>query len=270
MDKRYSDARNGQPPFRLKPANSRKSVSRSAIRAFDLLEYFGEVKRPVRAIEISKALDLHPSSTNQLLKTLLEAAHLTFDARSKTYLPAPRLRGFGKWMMDCYGNGDRILALLHGVHEAFGGVATLTTPNDLFMQILEMVGSLPETSQATRGYQVSVFGSAAVGDAYLSTLSDREVTRLTRRARIPRESKLEVLRRVSRARSTGIAEGFVLGGGLYSLATPLPLHYAPVPLVIAVACSGKLSACSGQEMDRLMRDVISKWTYSFQETGATF
>ena len=73
-------------PVRTRRPGERRSLSRSATRALDVLELFGQVRRPLRAVEVSRALDMHPSSTNQLLKTMVEAGHLIFDARAKAYL----------------------------------------------------------------------------------------------------------------------------------------------------------------------------------------
>ena len=78
----------------------RRSLSRSATRALDVLELFGQERRSLRAIEIAKALGLHPSTANQLLKTMVDSAHLTFDAVAKSYLPSPRLGRFGGWMTE--------------------------------------------------------------------------------------------------------------------------------------------------------------------------
>lgn len=44
--------------MRVKRPSERRSLSRSATRALDVLEYFGEARRPLRAVEISKALGL--------------------------------------------------------------------------------------------------------------------------------------------------------------------------------------------------------------------
>jgi DNA-binding IclR family transcriptional regulator len=253
-----SPAAGAEPVLRASQLSDRKSLSRSAVRALDVLEYFGDVREPLRAIDIVRALDLHPSSTNQLLKTLVASGHLLFDARSKTYVPGPRLVRFSSWVVDSYGDKDRFHGLLGEVQTRTGGVATLTTPNDLFMQIVDLTGPLPPTSSAERGYQVSVFGSAAIGDAYLSVLPDREVRRLMRRARLPRQETTSVLQRVSRTRSAGFAEGVSYDGGFYSVAAPLPRGASPVPMVVAVAQNAQ-AVSERRGLERTMREAITRW-----------
>jgi DNA-binding IclR family transcriptional regulator len=218
----------------VKRPGDRRSLSRSATRALDVLEYFGEARRPLRAMEVSRALDLHPSTTNQLLKTMVESAHLVFDVRTKSYLPSHRLACFSAWIVEAYGGDERLRGLVRDVQLATGEIVTLTTPNDLFMQILDQAGTEPSSQSTERGLRISVFGSA-VGAAYLCTLSDAEVARLAARARIPAREAAEVLASLADIRRVGFAEGPSRDGGVWSLAAPLPGQGFPVPLVLGLA-----------------------------------
>ena len=166
----------------LRPPGERSSLSRSATRALDILEFFGHAQRPLRAIEISHKLGLGPSTANQLLKTMVESAHLTFDASTKTYLPSPRPARFGIWMVANYGASERLQTLLSSVQKTSGETVTLTTPNDIFMQIIDLIGTQDNMESSVRGLRISIFGSAT-GTAYLSTLTDPDITRLAERAR---------------------------------------------------------------------------------------
>ena len=145
------------------------------------MELFGVARQPMRAVDIGKALGTNPSTTNQLLKTMVDSGHLVFDARPKTYVPSPRLAEFSSWIVDTYGAGGRLRDLICGLRDRTGFVITVTTPNDLFMQIID--SAIPRGQTAERGLRVSLFGSA-IGSAYLSTLDDSEVARLADRARI--------------------------------------------------------------------------------------
>lgn len=223
--------------MRVMRAGDRRSLSRSATRALDVLEYFGQVRRPLRAIEISRRLDLHPSTANQLLKTMVESAHLTFEAVSKTYLPSPRLMRFGGWMVETYGGDERLLRLIQQVQSASGEVVTLTTPNDIYMQVVDLVGtesSAADIEGAERGLRVSMFGSA-IGAAYLSTLPDREILRLAGRARVPASEHKPVLNWIAQVRRKGFADGPSSEGAVWSLAIPLPAREFNVPLVLGLA-----------------------------------
>ena len=138
---------------------NRRSLSRSATRALDVLEYFGQARRPLRAIEIARTLDLHPSTVNQLLKTMVESAHLTFDAGPKTYLPSPRLTRFSTWMVDVYGSDERLSGMIAQVQASSNEIVTLTTPNDGFMQVIDLAGVDFAAEGAERGLRVPMFSS---------------------------------------------------------------------------------------------------------------
>lgn len=228
-------------PMRVMRAGDRRSLSRSATRALDVLEYFGQVRRPLRAIEIARRFSLHPSTVNQLLKTMVESAHLTFEAGTKTYLPSPRLARFASWMVATYGSNEGLRRLIADVHALSNEVVTLTTPNDLFMQVVDFAGGDPESefgdgndSGAERGLRVSMFGSA-IGAAYLSTLPNSEVLRLAERARIDADDHDKILKMMMKMRTDGYAEGPSAAGSIWSIAVPLPSRHDTVPLVLGLA-----------------------------------
>jgi DNA-binding IclR family transcriptional regulator len=241
---------------RVKRPGERRSLSRSATRALDVLELFGEVRRPLRAVEISHALGTHPSTTNQLLKTMVGSAHLVFDARGKTYLPSPRLAGFSAWIMATYGAGGRLSDLIAEVHAATGMTVTISTPNDLFMQVIDSV--VPDGERAERGLNVSLFGSA-IGSAYLSMLDDTELLRLADRARVPPADIPGVLEDLARIRRDGFADGTTGGSSYWSMAMPLPMRGLSVPTVLGLAGTPEGVRDRLSELYAIMREALARW-----------
>lgn len=220
------------PPAVVKRPGEQRSLSRSATRALDVLELFGTRRCPLRAVEIGAALDLNPSSTNQILKTMIGSGHLVFDARRKTYLPSARLTKFGRWIGELYSPGADIGDLLGEVGQRTGLVATASSPNDLFMQIID--SAIPEGATAERGLRISIFGSA-VGAAYLSTLDDAEIMRLAVRARLD-EGRMHALPgEVVAVRKQGFAQGPSAYDRIWSIALPLPAEVFQVPTVLGIA-----------------------------------
>lgn len=244
-------------PVRVKRPSERRSVSRSAIRALDVLEHFGQARRPLRAIEISQALALHPSTANQLLKTMVDSGHLVFDARAKTYLPSHRLASFSAWVVESYGGDERLRGLVRDVQAATGEIVTLTTPNDLFMQVVDQAGHGPSGQPTERGLRVSVFGSA-VGAAYLSTLANREIARLAERARLPAGEAQDALASAARIRACGFADGASLDGAFWSIAVPLSGDF-PTPLVLGLAGPEQRIRSDLRRLQAAMHAAIVRW-----------
>lgn len=244
-------------PVRVKRPSERRSLSRSATRALDVLEHFGHVRRPLRAIEIAKALGLHASTTDQLLKTMVDSAHLVFDARTKTYVPSHRLAPFSAWIVESYGTDERLRALVAEVQAQTGDVVTLTTPNDLFMQILDLAGAGLGDRPTERGLRISVFGSV-VGAAYLSTLAEPELARLVDRARLPDAELPELRASLQRIRRDGFAEGPSVDGVAWSLAAPLPaLGLSPLVLGLAGPTERVRDDCP--RLRAIMRAAVERW-----------
>ena len=252
-------------PVRVRRPGERRSLSRSATRALDVLEYFGLVRRPLRAIEIAKALELHPSTTDQLLKTMVDSAHLVFDARNKTYAPSHRLARFSAWIVESYGANSGLRVLVSEVQAACGEVVTLTTPNDLFMQVVDLAGAAPIGQAAERGLKVSLFGTS-IGAAYLSTLSDAEIGRLAVRARLAAAEKADVLADVERVRQEGFAEGPTAGGEAWSLATPLPVQ-GLTPMVLGLAGPVDRVRADQPRLQAMMRTAVARWAAAAPVTG---
>lgn len=241
---------------RVRRPGERKSLARSATRALDILEYFGEVRRPVRAVEIARFFDMRASSTDQLLKTMVDSAHLVFDGKSKTYLPSPRLAGFTGWMTEMFGTDQRLRRLLDDVEERTHAFVTLSTPHDLFMQVLDV--AMPPDLAAERGTRIAVFGSS-VGSAYLSTLNDQEVARLAKRARVSKALLPMVMEQVEQVRRDGFADGPITPSGMWATAMPLPASSHTLPLVLGVAGAADLVRNRVEAFTAIMGAAIDKW-----------
>jgi len=256
------DSRGRPTPTRIRLPSERRSASRTATRALDVLEYLGHARRPLRAVEISRAMGLPSSTTNQLLKTMVESSHLIFNARRMTYLPSPRLAGFSGWLASLYGESERLRDLVHDVCSRTGMVSTLTTANDTFMQVVEFAS--PSDTFAERGQRVSLFGSSPIGSAYLSTLDSDEIYWLLDRAGVPESNNLTMFDAINAIRRDGFADGPIAPlwpeercEG-WAIAVPLPANKLPVQLVLAVGGSADRVRPRREELYHLLREAIER------------
>lgn len=247
---------------RIRRPGERRSTSRSATRALDVLEAFGKARRPLRAVEIARIVDLPPSTANQLLKTMVDSAHLLFDARSKTYQPSPRLIPVASWIADTYGLDSRVHELMEDVRARTGFVVTVTAPNDRFMQIIDL--SSPDERGGERGLKISLFGSA-IGSAFLSTLAEAEVRSLAESARIPSAELPSVLQVLARIRKAGYSDGPATSDDIWSIAMPLPAAVLRGQAVLGLAGPTHVLRDQVESCASLMREAIARWL----DDGAT-
>ena len=135
---------------------------------------------------------------------------------------------------------------------------TLTTPNDRFMQVIDLAGddfTANGHDGAERGLRVSMFGSA-IGAAYLATLPATEVRRLADRARIPAAQHDELLARLAQIRQDGFAEGPSGEGSFLSIAAALPENRLGVPLVLGVAGPAERMRAKLPHLSELLRSSV--------------
>lgn len=208
---------------------------------------------------------MHPSTTNQLLKTMVDSSHLIFDARMMTYSPSPRLIGFSGWLIATYPAGEQLRDMVRDVGSRTGMITTLTTVNDVYMQILDLVA--PEGGRVERGQRVSLFGSA-IGSAYLSTLGEPEIRRLAERARIPHGDLARICIEIDRVRKDGWADGPSLAAQsgpadtIWSVAVPLPPDAVPLPLVLGLAGPAEQVRRNRDLLRQCLQAAIDRWISS--------
>ncbi len=243
------------PLVQIRKPSDRRNVSRSATRALDTLELFGARRGPLRAVEVASALGLHPSTTNQLLKSMVDSGHLVFEARSKSYLPSARLVEFGQWLSTRFASGAQLNELIRLLSDLTGQIITLATPNDIFMQVVDLV--VPKNRQEFRGLQISMFGSA-VGGAYLSTLDQDEISRLAYRARVPESAWARIFNDANVARLKGFSTA-ESDSSNWSIALPLSISGLSAPKVIGMSGDPAALRDSPEAIARRMQDAIGHW-----------
>lgn len=159
-----------------------RHLSKSAIRAFELLEFIALRAGPVRATEVAQALGLSPSSADQLLKSLASRAYLIFDSEDKLYRPSPRLLSFSAFLGQSYFGGRNLHALMEHLVEKTDCVVSINTRFGRVMQMLDYKAPHASVFETPTGQLFQLFNSAA-GAAMLATWPVATVRRLIEESR---------------------------------------------------------------------------------------
>lgn len=188
-------------------------VVKSVGRALAVLELFEQRREPLTATDVCRELGYPNSSTDALLKSMVNLGYLSLDTQSRSYFPSMRVTRLGEWLPEQLFTDD-IMEMLMALHEVTGETVTLSVQNDLHMQFIRVLpGTFPISLRVTEGYMGPLFGSA-VGTAFLSSLQDRQIQRLLQRGkRTPgsvsaRIRLAEVMREVEIARKRGYTVGY--------------------------------------------------------------
>lgn len=229
-------------PFaRVRGAGEMGNLAKSAIRSLDIVELLARGGRPLRAIEIASALSLSPSSTHQLLKTMMDSAWLIFDPLSKRYHLSIRAVNIGGSVDAAYFGPGAIERFAADIHRDLGMTPTISASQGSFMQIIDVFEAAPEPDlrRSSIGLRVPIFGSST-GAAWLSAQEDETVlavARLCRRALGGQAAdSAHILEIVQRVRAQGHAFGGVSPDDrIRAIALPFPPSRDGVILVMSVS-----------------------------------
>ena len=155
---------------------------RSVRRAFEILEVFARLRRPLSLKDLTSELDCPSSSLADLLKTMSQIGCLSFDTETKTYFPTTRLAALGDWVgPEILPNGDPYEALGELRAETCETIL-LGTPNDLEIQYLFVLEGPhgPRYLEKPNGRRPLV--KSGVGWLVLSKSDDDAIDRVWRRS----------------------------------------------------------------------------------------
>jgi len=219
-----------------------QNVVRSVGRAFEFLEYFRVERRPLSLKAMVDRFGYPLVSTADILKILLHLGYLSFDVKSKTYLPTPRLFELSSWISQDLLDPFDLMKDLQRFHEATGLAVLLGTTNDVELQTIVNL----DEHEVIYGRARRCLFTSGTGVALLSALDDEIVERLYRLAAARNlfdrnELSFKSVRsEIATVRLKGyIASRNCLREGRMVVAMPLPVTYGGRRL--ALGCSGPVA-----------------------------
>ncbi|MCP5280822.1 MAG: helix-turn-helix domain-containing protein [Rhodoferax sp.] len=206
-----------------------QDVIKSVGRVFEILEYFEEVGRPLSLNELSTHFRYPTSSTAAMLKSMMHLGYLNYDAKSRTYMPTPRLAELGAWALDAFLHEDELVAAINRLSQRTGETVAVAVQSDLYAQYLHVAyPDEPLQFRIKPGALRSVTASG-MGWMLLSAQEDSAIELLWRRSNRARDRKpalstlATLMKRVRDARE----QGFVVsrhtvtqGAGIIAMLLP--------------------------------------------------
>jgi IclR family KDG regulon transcriptional repressor len=155
----------------------------SIIRAFDILERFRHVRRPLSLKDLVAEFGYPSSSIADILKTLSQAGYISFDPLSRSYFPTTRLAELGSWIMSEFLADSPPVEIMKNLRRATGDTVLLGTQNDLevlYLVVLEAAQAVPSMTSGRRTPRPLI--KSGVGLALLSVKDDGFIERIYRRS----------------------------------------------------------------------------------------
>jgi len=161
-----------------------QSVIKTAGRVFQVLEYLGEVRRPVTVREISERLGYPLSSAQVLLKSIATLGYLSYDSSLRAYLATPRLAFVGDWVMDSMFQGAQLFKVLGDIARETGFTAILAVENDIHAQYVHVISGSNAIQFNVQPGSRRLLCMSGTGWALLAAASDDHVSRTIHRSNL--------------------------------------------------------------------------------------
>lgn len=212
---------------------------KSAQRAFEILELFESVCRPMRVGEIVERLALPQSSVSMLLKTLVARGYMEFDSATREFCPSVRVSFLADWAIRLPGQQQAIQDMMRDLHQTTGETVLMGRQSGLFMQYVSMIESGHAVRMSVSPGIIRPMHRSAIGIMLLSKMDDEDIGRLLRRynAECSKQYGLARIATTLRAVELARAQGYYESDGLANqgvgviatlLATRIRGHYLGV------------------------------------------
>lgn len=114
---------------------------KSAARSFEILECFGRARAPMRLRELVDQLGYPTSSVAALLKSMAAQGFLTFDSKTKSYMPSARLAGLVSWVpIEKFEQGIVLNAMVN-IQRKTHELIVLGVESGIFIEYIETIRS---------------------------------------------------------------------------------------------------------------------------------
>lgn len=237
-------------------------VVKSAGRAFAVLEFFDEIRRPATAAEVRAALGFPASSTSALLGSLVELGYLHYDARKRNYRPTMRVGLLGHWTRDRT-SVDSLQPMLEDITRDTGQLVVLGARcrlNAQYIQVICAAGSRP-----VRRGTLAPLTRTAVGLMLMSHLRNDDILRIVTRLNAGEPdspvSPARLIEQIEEVRRTGFAYCYgQVTPGVGAISMALPTASSEPPVVLAVSGSGEKFVAQKDDILHAMRNRIARYT----------
>ena len=169
----------------------RESV-KSAVRVFEILEFFARYRKPSRLRDIVHYLGYPTSSVNALMKSMVAQGYMRFDEATHRYMPAARIAQLTAWVNIEGFEQTVVLEAMYRLRAIAGEPVVLATPNDIFLEYVESLHGWEGINSYIKPGTRRLLAQTGTGWLFMS--------------RMPREEALAIYRRTIKTKELTAAE----------------------------------------------------------------
>ena len=216
---------------------------KSALRVFEVLEFFMDKKTEQSLQEITRSLGYPQSSTTVLLKTMVSSGYLSYERARRVYFPTAKLTALGEWVPAALFGQTRMIDALEFLHDSTHEGVTISTINDIYLQYMQILQSKHALRFTVDEGELRVLTHSVIGWTLLSSYTDDKIDNIVRRANIASEpvnrvNPAVIIERVKTIRQQGygwVEDIPILGSGTMCILLPERVRNLPAVLSLGGA-----------------------------------
>jgi len=242
---------------------------KSVTRVFQILECFEQERQPLSATTVARILNYPESSTQAVLKTIVNAGYLTYDSQIRAYFPTPKILLKTSWLADA---NRSLLNLMEELRNITAETVTLCSYRNTDMQVVRLIhGSHPIALSVQPGDRMPLFAST-VGFAFLADQTNAVIERLLRRAQkiasrnsSPAINTRAVKDAIKLVRERGVAVGYGLVlEGVGEIAGALRCPISGATYVLGIGGPDTRIAEREKQIAKAMSETIESYAHPAQ------
>lgn len=154
---------------------------KSVQRVLEIYELLDETRRAVTLKDVTDRLSYPASSASYLLKSMVSLGYLTYDRRSKAYMPTMRMSAKVNWVEHGLFGGGGILDAMQLLHDACGETVSLGVQSGEYAQYVHQIATRLPLPYPRGRQTIRPINQSGLGWLLLSALDDEEVDSIIRR-----------------------------------------------------------------------------------------
>jgi len=234
---------------------------KSAIRVFEVLEYFDDIQRNASLSEIALHLGYPLSSASMLLQSMVEAGYLL--QTHKLYRPSLRVALLGSWVSSAFTPESSVLKMMEWVGAQCNQTIVLGVPEPLQVRYIKVVPATSSMRLHVTPGAVRPYPTSGLGRLFLSRMKDEKILEIIQiynkyQAKEGAQLNPETLRRdILSIRKDGVSVSMdQVSPGEGVVAIHLPNKATELPLAIGIGGPSQLIREKQNHFKDLLEDAV--------------
>lgn len=238
---------------------------KSAVRVFEVLEFFETLRRDASLSEIARALGYPASSASMLLQSMVECGYLA-QGEKRTFRPTPRVKLLGAWIAPELDSNGPVITMMEWLGTQCGQAVVLATPESTQVRYLRVVPATGTLRMHVTPGAVRPLPTSGFGRLFMSRMADEEIERIVSAHNeqpgddAGRLATSSVRRDLQSIRAAGCVVSYdKVSPGAGVVAVHIPTSAGESPLAVGIGAPSALIRNNATAYGALLRSAVQRY-----------